>query len=442
MASDSFALQGLSPQNSGQKRKGFAGDMDTATTTSPTKASPPRARFSRYQIFLIAVLAFLQFTIILDFMIVAPLGAIVMPTLHISPQQFGFAVSSYAFSAALSGVLAAGFADRFDRKRLLLFFYAGFILGTLFCGLAQTYPLLLMARIVTGFFGGVIGSVVLAIATDLFPLEMRGRVMGFIQSAFAASQVLGLPAALYFANRWDWHAPFLAIIAIGVPAGLLIAARMKPVVAHLALRQERSPLMHLVHTVTEPRYRLAFLLVTLLATGGYMLMPFATAYTVNNIGLPLTTLPTIYLVTGLFTVFMGPLVGRASDSFGRFKTFCFGSVLAIIMVVIWTNLGRTSLPAVIVINVLMYLGIFSRMVPAQALLSAVPDVTKRGAFNAINASLQQFSGGISAAVAGAIIAQGPDNTLRHFNWLGDIVICVSLTALVLMYFLHKSVPER
>jgi predicted MFS family arabinose efflux permease len=424
--------------------------MDTATTEASSsseavghnKASPPRAGFSRYQIFVVAVLAFLQFTIILDFMIVSPLGAIVMPTLHITPQQFGFAVSSYAFSAALSGVLAAGFADRFDRKRLLLFFYTGFVLGTLFCALAQTFPMLLMARIVTGFFGGVIGSVVLAIATDLFPLEMRGRVMGYIQSAFAASQVLGLPAGLYFANRWDWHAPFMAIIVLAVPMGLLIAWRMKPVVAHLALKQERSPLMHLVHTVTEPRYRLAFCLVTLLATGGYMLMPFASAYTVNNIGLPLTTLPTIYLVTGLFTVFMGPLVGRVSDSFGKFKTFCFGSILAIVMVAIWTNLGRTSLAAVIVINVLMYLGIFSRMVPAQALLSAVPDVNKRGAFNAINASLQQFSGGISAAIAGAIIVMGPDNTLHHFNWLGTIVIGVSLTALVLMYFLHKSVPER
>src|ERR1700744_1648232 len=197
--------------------------------------------FSRYQVFVIAILAFLQFTIILDFMIVSPLGAMVMPRLHINPQQFAWVVSSYAFSAGLSGLMAAGFADRFDRKRLLLFFYTGFTIGTLLCGLATSYPMLLMARIVTGLFGGVIGSVVLAIATDLFPLEMRGRVMGFIQTAFAASQVMGLPAALYLANRWDWHAPFMAIIAIGVPAGLLIRWGMKPVLAHLPLKRERIP---------------------------------------------------------------------------------------------------------------------------------------------------------------------------------------------------------
>ena len=411
--------------------------MDKATTDD----TKPRLTFSRYQIFVIAVLAFLQFSLILDFMIVSPLGAMVMPALAISPRQFGLAVSAYAFSAGASGLLAAGFADRFDRKRLLLFFYAGFILGTLLCALATTYPLLLAARIVTGLFGGVIGSVVLAIATDLFAFEVRGRVMGFIQTAFAASQVLGLPAALYLANRWDWHAPFWAIVAIALPAGAVIVFFMKPVAAHLKLKQEQSAWKHLAHTIAEPRYRLAFILSMLLPTGGYMLLPFGTAYIVGNVGLALTTLPTIYLVTGLCTVFVGPAVGKASDSFGKFRTFLFGTMLTLVMVAIWTNLGRAPLAAVIAINVLMFIGIFSRMVPAQALFTAVPDITKRGAFNAVNASLQQFAGGISAAVAGLVIAQGPGGALRHFNWLGYIVMTISLLSLALMYFLHKAVPE-
>src|SRR5271155_1724274 len=209
--------------------------MDKTATSTPV-----RIKFSGYQKVVIAILGFLQFTVILDFMIISPLGAIVMPTLHISPQQFGLAVSSYAFSAGASGFLAAGFADRFDRKRLLLFFFFWFMLGTLLCALATSYPLLLLARIVTGLFGGGIGSVVLAIATDLFPLEMRGRVMGVISTAFAASQVFGLPAGLYLTSRWDWHAPFFAVIAIGVPAGVLIMLFMRPIVGHLALQQEHS----------------------------------------------------------------------------------------------------------------------------------------------------------------------------------------------------------
>ncbi len=412
--------------------------MDKAVTE---EAAKPRLVFSGYEKFVIAVLAFLQFTIILDFMIISPLGAMMMPTLHISPQQFGLAVSSYAFSAAASGLAAAGFADRFDRKRLLLFFYTGFMLGTLLCALATTYPLLLMARIVTGLFGGVVGSVVMAITTDLFPLEMRGRVMGFLGSAFAGAQVLGLPAGLYFANHWDWHAPFWAIIAVAGPAGLVIAFAMKPVAAHLVLKQERSPLAHLIHTLAEPRYRLAFILTMLLPTGGYMLMPFGTAYIVNNIGLTFAVLPTIYLITGMCTVFMGPLVGKASDSFGKFNIFCFGSLLTIVMVAVWTNLPPAGLATVIVVNVLMFIGIFSRMIPSQALLSAIPEVTKRGAFNAVSASLQQFAGGFSSALAGAVIVAMPNGRLGHFNLLGYIVMTVSLVSVTLMYFVHKQVPE-
>jgi predicted MFS family arabinose efflux permease len=152
--------------------------------------------FTPYQRLVIAILAFLQFTIVLDFLILSPLGAILIKELHITPAQFGWVVSSYAFSAGISGLATAGFADRFDRKKLLLFFYGGFIGGTVLCGLAPSYHLLLIARIVTGIFGGVIGSISLAIAADLFPLEVRGRVMGLVQTAFAASQVLGLPLGL------------------------------------------------------------------------------------------------------------------------------------------------------------------------------------------------------------------------------------------------------
>jgi predicted MFS family arabinose efflux permease len=375
-------------------------------------------------------------------MIISPLGAIVMPALNIGPRQFGWAVSAYAFSAAISGLSAAGFADRFDRKRLLLFFYCGFVLGTAMCALAPNYHLLLVARIVTGLFGGVIGSIVLAIATDLFPLEMRGRVMGFIQTAFAGAQVLGLPAGMYLANRWSWHMPFLAIILIAVPASLIIALYMKPVAAHLAFRQEHSPWRHLARTILEPRYTLAFATTALLATGGYMLMPFSSAFIVNNIGLTLQDLPSVYLVTGLCTVFTGPLVGKASDRFGKFQTFFFGTAVTLVMVAIWTNLGPVSLTTVIIVNVLMFVGIFSRMIPSQALISAIPEVSKRGSFNAIGASMQQFSGGIASVVAGMIVSRASTGQLEHFNLLGYIVMGTALVSLTLMYFIHRTVPER
>lgn len=401
-----------------------------------------KAGFTRYQIFVIAVLAFLQFTIILDFMVMSPLGAIVMPELGITPRQFGWAVSVYAFSAGLSGILSSGFADRFDRKRLLLFFYGGFVLGTMLCAYAPSYHWLLGARIVTGLFGGVIGAIVLAISTDLFPLEMRGRVMGFVQTAFAASQVLGLPAGLYFANLWNWHAPFVAIIAISVPAGMIIALYMRPVTAHLTLKQEHSPWRHFSATLRDPDYTMAFAVTTILATGGFMLMPFGSAFLVNNVGIDLAHIPTIYLVTGLCTVFAGPLIGRAADRYGKYQIFFFGSVVSILMVAIWTNMGPSPLWLVVVVNVLLFVGIFSRIIPSQALLSAIPAIQRRGSFNAISASLQQFSGGIASLAAGILIIEDPGGHLRHFDWLGAIVIAATLLSMVLMYYIHKQVPER
>jgi predicted MFS family arabinose efflux permease len=416
--------------------------MTEQALAAPVEDQPEQRGFSRYQSFLIALLAFAQFTIILDFIIMSPLGAILMPALNITAGQFGVAVSAYAFSAGISAVLAAGFADRFDRKRLLLFFYAGFTLGTLLCALAPSYHVLLLGRIVTGLFGGVIGSVVLAIITDLFALHLRGRVMGFVQTGFAASQVLGIPTGLFLANHWNWHVSFGAIVGLSILAMAAILFVMQPVNAHLRLEQDRNAFRHLIATVGQPRYTLAFAVTTLLSTGGFMLMPFGSAFTVHNLGIDILHLPTIYLVSGLFTIFIGPLVGRASDAFGKYPTFMFGSAMSVIMVLIYTHLGHVSLTTAIIVNVLMFVGIFSRMIPSQALISAIPDPSQRGSFSAVSASLQQLSGGLGSVLAAAIIAENPDGTLRHFDRLGYIVVATSILSLVAMYFVQKPVAKK
>lgn len=395
--------------------------------------------FSGYQKLVIAILTFLQFTIILDFMIMSPLGAMIMPALKISPSQFGLVVSVYAFSAGISGLLAAGFADKYDRKKLLLFFYSGFLIATFFCGIAPSYPFLLVARTLTGIFGGVIGSIVAAIATDLFPLESRGRVLGFIQTAFAASQILGLPLGLFLSNHWGWHAPFLLIVGIGVAAAFLIMARFRPVDAHLKLHPDRNVLHHFWATLSNGRYLFAFLSTALISVGGFMLMPFGSAFTVGNLGIHIEKLPVIYLITGIAAIFIGPFVGRASDRFGKFNVFAFGSILSIVMVWIYTNLGITPLFWVIVVNSVMFLGIFSRLIPSQALVSAIPDPTSRGAFMSISASMQQISGGFASLLAGMIVTQSSDGRIEHFDTLGYVLIGTTTLTLVMIYFINRMI---
>lgn len=415
--------------------------MTTPTPNSGDAKAPP-LKFSAYQKTVVAILAFLQFAVILDFMLMAPLGAVIMPTLGISPSQFGLVVSAYAFSAGVVGLLTAGFADRYDRKKLLLFFYTGFILGTLWCGLAQSFETLLIARIVTGLFGGVIGSVVLAIATDLFPPQMRGRVMGVVQTAFATSQVLGIPVGLYLSNQWSWHMPFLAMAALGLLGGVAVAWLMRPVDDHLKLPQEHSPWMHLFHTLTEPRYLLAFATTALVATGGFMLMPFSSAFAVSNLGISLDHLPTVYLITGLCTIVFGPLIGRAADAFGPLRVFMFGTAVTIVMVLVYTHLGPVSLVTVIVVNTIMFVGIFSRMIPFRALIASVPVVSQRGSFNAISGSLQQLSGGIASVIAGHIVSIGSDGKLQNFEVAGYVVLGASVAAALLLWRLQRGTQTQ
>lgn len=401
-----------------------------------------RPAFTGYEKFLIAILTILQFTVILDFMVLSPLGAILMPALSINPQQFGWVVSAYAFSAGASGLLAAGFADRFDRKRMLLVFYTGFLAGTLLCGLAPDYHTLLAARVVTGIFGGVISAIAFAIVTDVFAFAARGRVMGFLQMAFASSQVLGIPVGLYVANKFNWHAPFLLIVGLGLPVGAVIVLKMKPIDAHLALKIDKSPFHHLLTTISKPRYLRGFAATTLLATGGFMLMPFGSAFGTGNLGLSNDDLPTLYMVTGITAMIAGPIAGRLSDTIGKYKIFTIGSTVGIILVLIYTQLGRSPLWLVMLITAALFASITARIVGASALMSGVPAPQDRGAFMGVSSAFQQISGGIASAVAGAIVVKTSSGALARYDMLGYVVVGAMLVTIIMMYTIHRLVMHQ
>jgi predicted MFS family arabinose efflux permease len=399
--------------------------------------------FTRYEVFIIVILTIVHFTVILDFVVLSPLGAILMPELDITPSQFGLVVSAYAFSAGISGILAAGFADKFDRKKLLLFFYVGFVVGTFLCGIAEGYGQLLAARVFTGIFGGVIGAVGFAIVTDLFKMEVRGRVMGYLQMAFAGSQVLGLPIGLKAATIWNWHIPFMMIVAVSVVVGIVIVVYMKPVDAHLKAKRETNAFQHLISTSMNRNYLQGFLATVLLATGGFMLMPFASAYSVNNLGLDLKNeVPILYTVTGIISMAVGPFIGKLADKVGKFQVFMIGSVVSIVIVMVYCYLGLTPLWAVIIVSVIMFSGVSSRIISSQALISGVPAHVDRGAFMSINSSVSQIAGGIATMVAGVIIYVSPDGKLNNYPLLGLVVsICMVIT-IVQMYYLDQFLKRK
>ncbi|MFQ6600203.1 MFS transporter [Flavobacterium sp. C3NV] len=407
------------------------------------KTSGESPTFTFNQKIIIAILALLQFTVILDFMVISPLGDILMKTLDMTTANFGFAVSAYAFSAGISGLLAAGFADKFDRKKLLIFFYTGFIIGTVFCALSTSYMMLLMARIVTGLFGGVIGSVSLAIVTDLFVIHQRGRVMGFIQMAFATSQILGIPVGLYFANNWGWHSAFIMIAVLGVLILIAIITQMQPIVKHLEVQSDKSPFLHLWHTLSNKQYQIGFASIAFLSVGGFMLQPFGSAFLVNNIKISQLELPMVFFFTGLSVLFIMPLVGKLSDKISKFKLFAAGSILSIIMILIYTNLNPIPLWEIVVINMILFMGIMSRMIPATTLNTAIPGLEDRGAYMSISSSLQQIAGGIAAVCAGYIVHQKTKTApLENYDILGYVIAIITLCSIFFIWRVNQLVKSK
>ncbi|MDM1530211.1 MFS transporter [Myroides odoratimimus] len=398
-------------------------------------------KFTKYEKFVIFILAITQFTVILDFMVMAPLGDLLLKSLSMSTQDFGIAVSAYAFSAGAAGLLTAGFADKFDRKKLLLFFYIGFIVGTLFCGLANSYETLVFARIFTGLFGGVIGSISMAIITDIFSLKQRGRVMGFIQMGFGASQVLGIPIGLYIANKWFWEAPFFMIVGLSILIAIAIGFYLKPVRDHLSLQPQKKVLTHLWNTVKNKDYRIGFMSITMLSVGGFMMMPFGTIFAVNNLGVHPDQLPILFMISGVTSLTLMPFIGRLSDRVSKYKLFTIASIWLMIVSVVYTNFSQIPFALVVGTNILMMIGIMSRMVPSAALNSAVPDTADRGAYMSITSSLQQISGGIAAAIAGLIVYQEHDNSpLVNYNIVAYVLVVVSTISIILMSRVNEGVP--
>ncbi len=404
--------------------------------TVEIKAAPPK--FESYQVLVITLLALTQFTVVLDFMVMSPLGDMLMKSMDLTTKQFGVSVGAYAISAFVSGISTAGFADKFDRKKLLLFFYIGFILGTLFCGLASNYPMLLAARIITGLFGGVIGSISMAIVADLFPINQRGRVMGFMQMGFGASQVLGIPISLYLSNHWGWQSPFFMIVGMASIVMIVLMIKMRPITAHLEGKVESNAFLHLWKTIKNRNYRIGFATTALLSLGGFMMMPWGSAFAINNLKITNEQLPMLFMLAGIATLIIMPLIGKLSDKANKMTIFTFASIWMIIVVVIYTNMGPTPFWLVIIVNITMMIGIMGRMVPSMALVTALPEMHDRGAFMSINSSLQQLAGGIASIIGGMIVVQKTKfSPLEHYNTLGYVVLVFAVLNIFMLYRVSK-----
>lgn len=391
---------------------------------------------------LLITLAAINFTNIMDFMIMMPLGPQLMRMFQITPQQFGLVVSSYTLSAGISGFFTAFMIDRFDRKRFLQMLYAGFLLGTFACGLAGDYYTLLAARIFTGLFGGVLGAVILAIVGDVIPFERRGQAMGFVMAAFSIASVFGVPFGLFIATEFTWHAPFLFLGVLAMPVSYLIWKFIPNMSAHVQHSQTVSVKQVITNITSNTNQRKALTLMMVLMFGHFSIIPFLSPYMVANVGFTEHQLTYIYFFGGAFNIVASPLIGKLADRAGKRKVFQWFVFINCIPVFFITHLWQVPLWVALSITTVFFVMSGGRFIPAQAMVTATVDPKNRGSFMSIVSSMQQLCAGLAAYVAGLIIVKTPGGMLLNYNWVGVMSIVSALFTIFLVTRIRSFSGEK
>jgi predicted MFS family arabinose efflux permease len=395
----------------------------------PHTLTPQRERY------LLLTLSGMQFSHILDFMIMMPLGPILMHEFGIGTHQFGFLVASYSFSAALAGVLAATFVDKFERKRLLLTVFALFGLATLACGLSPSYATLLIARGLAGAFGGIIGAMVQTLVGDLIPFERRATASGVISASFSLSTVAGVPLSLWLANHFQWRAPFI-LIACSTVLFLIVALRHLPDVRHhlspstgSGQAKRAHPFSAMFEVLNDANHLRALIFTMLILFSGFTVIPYITVYAVSNVGISLHDIPYVYLAGGAATLISSRLIGRWADAAGKVKIYRIMAIFATLPLFAVTQIGAAPLWVWLICTTLFFVLISGRMIPAMAIITSAAQPKLRGTFMSLNSATQQLASGLAATLAGFITTQNAAGQIIGYDRVGYVAIAANLLAI-------------
>lgn len=400
----------------------------------------------QHEKYFLITLAAIQFSHILDFMIMMPLGPVLITELGITTHQFGLLVASYSFSAALSGLLAATFIDRFERRKMLLTVFALFGLATLACGLAPNYATLIVARGLAGTFGGIMGAMVQTMIGDVIPFARRAKASGSVAAAFSVSTVAGVPLSLWLSNHFNWRAPFI-MIAVLVVAFMIIGAQVLPELRlHISAKKQAHPFAAIFTVLRDANHLHALLFSALIIFSGFTVIPYITIYTVGNIGISLQDIPLIYLIGGTATLFTARLIGRWADASGKARIYRLLACSAILPLLLVTHIAAAPLWLWLVYTTLFFVLVSGRMIPAMAIITSAAQPKLRGTFMSLNTTTQSLAMGLATTLSGYIITQDSNGQMFGYGTVGYVAVTANLLAIwfvsrIVMHDLHAVVPD-
>jgi len=382
------------------------------------------------------VLAAIQFTHIMDFMVMMPLAPQLMRELDLGAGQFSALVAAYSIAAGIVGLLSAPFIDRFDRRTLLLYAYAGFTVATLLCGLASDAHTLLIARAIGGAFGGVSGSLCLAIVSDLVPPERRAGGIGIVMTAFAFAAAIGVPVGLQLAHLWGWRMPFLCVAGVGVIVWCIIFRVVPPVRGHLQSGADKGQAFR--ELLRDSNAGRGILFMAVMVLGHFAIIPLLSTHLVGDVALPEKYLFLVYFIGGVVSVVTAPQVGKFADRHGRHRVFTYMVVAASVVILAIANAGPLPVWATLALAGLFFMFASGRFVPGQAIVTLAVPSSRRGAFLSLTSCARDLASGISSTLGGWIVTKQPNGHLVHFNWLGWIAVAGGLLSILLARTVHAN----
>jgi len=373
---------------------------------------------------LLLTLASIQFTSVLDFMIMMPLGPQLTELFGISASEFGFLVSAYTFSAGLSGLLAATYIDRFGRKRMMLTLYPLFGAAALACSFAPTFAWLMVARVASGFFGGVLMALSQTIVAEVIPFERRGRAMSVVMTSFSVATVAGVPLALFLASHFNWHAPFLAIALMVSVCALGAAKTLPSLKGHLAAHPsgDSAPnmLANLRLVLVDPNHLRAYAMSASMVFAGFAVIPYIALYLQGNAGFKPEQIPYVYLTGGICTLISARLIGHWSDRAGKAYAFRRLALLMPVPLLAMTLSAGLPMVGVLLVSSVLFVVMSGRMIPGMALIGASADPRRRGSFMTLNSAVQSLAMGLAALVGGQILGRDGNGHLTHY-WMAALL---------------------